>query len=399
MAVLIVGVSETGVSNLPPSLQDRIAAADHIIAAPRFHKGLPDGPKVEAWPTPFSDVFARIDALRDRQLVIVATGDPMWYGVGATIQRRLGAGACEVIPAVSGFQMAATRMGWPLANCETLSIHGRPARSILPRLYPRAKLLLLAENSRSAGEIAALLTDAGYGAARLSALAHIGGDEEARFDGVVSSWDHTDIPDFHILAVDCADCHNPADGFALPDNAFVSSGKMTKRDARASALAKLAPFPGAVFWDVGCGSGAVAVDFLRQAPRGSAFAIDRDANQIDMAKQNAVALGVPHLQTIHGDLPEALANLPQPDAVFIGGGLSADLVTRVYEALQPGGVMVAHCVTIESETLLTSMWQKFGGNLARLSVHHADPVGGFHGWRPLMPVTQWHLVKPVGNAT
>lgn len=393
MPVVIIGVSEGGFAALPTAVQTRIAAADHVIAAPRFHQHLPKGPLVEDWPSPFGDVVARIETLRDRNLVILATGDPLWYGAGATLIDRLGHAACEVIPGVSGFQLAATRMGWPLALCETLTIHGRPVEAILPRLYPRARLLLLAENGGSPAQVASWLVAAGYGRARITVLAHIGGDQEVRFDGLADTWDHQAVPDFHILAVDCSECAPSAAGQVLADDIYENSGKLTKRDARASALAKLAPFPGAVLWDVGCGSGAVAIDFLRRAPRATAFAIDRDEKQIAMAERNARKTGVPHLNLVQAKLPDALADLPRPDAIFIGGGLSPEVVTRCQNALGPGGVLVAHCVTIESELLLTQFWQQTGGSLMRLSVHHADPVGGFHGWRPLMPVTQWHWIK------
>ncbi len=393
MKPALIGVTEAGFTALPASVQERIAAADHIIAARRLHAELPTGPKIEEWPKPFGEIFSRIEALCDRRLVMMTTGDPLWYGAGASILARLGPKNFDVIPAVSGFQMAAMRMGWPLDSVETLTIHGRPLVGILPRLYPRAKLLLLTSDSKAPEQVAKLLTQAGYGAAKISVLARIGGKEEMRIDGFAATWAHNDVPNFHILAVDCAECHAAARGLVLPDSAFENSGKLTKRDMRADAVAKLAPFPGAVLWDIGCGSGAIAIDFLRNAPHGSAHAIDRDQVQLAMATRNAVACGVPQLQLHQADLPEGLAKLPQPDAIFIGGGLSDVLVKDCQAALPGGGVLVAHCVTIESETILTAQWQAMGGELTRLAVHHADPIGGFHSWRPLMPITQWYWVK------
>ena len=252
MKPVLIGATEAGFPALPASVQARIAAADHVIAARRFHAELPPGPQIEEWPTPFSDIFSRIETLQDRRLVMLATGDPLWYGAGASILARLGPDKCEVIPAVSGFQMAAMRMGWSLASVEILTIHGRPLAGILPRLYPRARLLLLTSDGKAPEQVAELLTQAGCGAARISVLAHIGGNEEMRLDGLAATWAHNDVPDFHILAVDCAECHAAATGFVLPDTAFENSGKLTKRDMRADAVAKLAPFPGAVLWDIGC---------------------------------------------------------------------------------------------------------------------------------------------------
>ena len=178
-------------------------------------------------------------------------------------------------------------------------------------------------------------------------------------------------------------------GLAAPDSSFDNDGKLTKRDARSSALAKLAPFPGAVLWDVGSGSGAVAIDFLRNAPGGVAYAIDRNQTQLDRGSANAERHGVPGFKPISGNAAEQIANLPRPDAVFIGGGMSEQVISVAQAALRPGGCLVAHAVTIESESVIIAAWQRAGGDLVRLSVQHADPVGGFHGWRPLMPVTQW----------
>jgi precorrin-6Y C5,15-methyltransferase (decarboxylating) len=189
-------------------------------------------------------------------------------------------------------------------------------------------------------------------------------------------------------------------GHAAPDATFETDGKLTKRDARASALAKLAPFPGAVLWDVGTGSGAIAIDFLRSARFGRAFAIERSEAQLGRATANAARHGVTGLVPVAGDIGDVLAGdigagLPRPDAVFIGGGLAQPVIEAAQAALRPGGVLVAHAVTIESETGLIAAWQQSGGDLTRLSVQHADPVGGFHGWRPLMPVTQWCWHKKV----
>ncbi|MGB2495405.1 MAG: precorrin-6Y C5,15-methyltransferase (decarboxylating) subunit CbiT [Candidatus Puniceispirillaceae bacterium] len=187
-------------------------------------------------------------------------------------------------------------------------------------------------------------------------------------------------------------------GLAAPDASFETDGKLTKRDARASALAKLAPFSGAVLWDIGTGSGAIAVDFLRNAGVGRAFAIDRDEAQLTRATINATHHGVTGLETVAGEAGDVLAGLPRPDAVFIGGGVAPAVIEAAQAALRAGGVLVAHAVTIESEAILVSAWQQSGGELTRISVQHADPVGGFHGWRPLMPVTQWCWQKMVDGS-
>ena len=386
---LIIGVGQGGVDSLSAEVRDRLANMDLIIAAPRFHDGLPDGPEIQDWPSPFSNIYSLVEANSAKSVALLATGDPMWFGVGASLVRRLGADACEVVPAVSGLQLAAARLGWPMAACHVVSIHGRPVATLAAALAPRARLLVIAQDGESPAQVARLLSARGYGAASLHVLADLGGAAETRIDGEADGWRHDRVPDFHIIGVACPDAGPVLPGLAAPDSSFDNDGKLTKRDARASALAKLAPFPGAVLWDIGSGSGAVSVDFLRNAPRGEAYAIDRSNDQLARASVNAEAHGVSGLNCVAGDAGAVTGDLPVPDAVFIGGGLSEPVIAAAQVALRPGGVLVAHAVTIESESVLVAAWQRTGGDLTRLSVQHADPVGGFHGWRPLMPVTQW----------
>lgn len=386
---LVIGVGEGGVESLSPALCDRLAGMDMVIAAPRFHFGIPSGPEIQDWPTPFSNIFNLLKDNSNKSLALLTTGDPMWFGAGASLVRTLGTDGCEVIPAVSGLQLAAARLGWPMADCRVVSIHGRPVDRLVAALHPRARLLVIAQDGGSPQQVARLLAARGYGDSDLHVLANLGGPDESRMDGVAGDWAHDRVPDFHIIGIACPDAGPVPSGLAAPDASFDNDGKLTKRDARASALAKLAPFPGGVLWDIGSGSGAVSVDFLRNAPRGKAYAIDRSQAQLDRATVNADRHGVAGLVPVNGDVAAALCDLPPPDAVFIGGGMSETVITAAQAALRPGGCLVAHAVTIESESVMIASWQRGGGDLVRLSVQHADPVGGFHGWRPLMPVTQW----------
>lgn len=395
---LIIGVEEGGVKALPADIQSRLGDMDLIIAAPRFHCDLPKGPEIRDWPRPFSNIFNILKEESKKSVALLATGDPLWFGVGASLVRELGPAACEVIPAVSGLQHAAARLGWPMARCEVVSIHGRPVGGLVSRIYPRARLLVIAQDGASPSQVAALLTAHGYGSAQMHVLSHLGGESEARIDGRADDWTHDRVPDFHIIGVACPDGVSAPQGLAAPDSSFETDGKLTKRDARASAVAKLAPFPGAVLWDIGTGSGAVAIDFMRLAGFGRAYAIDRDEAQLDRALKNAEAQGVTGIEIVKGDADDVIDGLARPDAVFIGGGVRPGIIEAAQTALRPGGVLVAHAVTIESETVLVDSWRRSGGDMMRLSVQHADPVGGFHGWRPLMPVTQWCWHRPVEMA-
>ena len=386
---LVIGVAESGVASLPGELRERLAGMDLIVAAPRFHDGLPDGPEVIDWPSPFSNIFNVLSDNSGKSVALLTTGDPMWYGAGASLVRELGADGCEVVPAVSGLQLAAARLGWPMAGCRVISVHVRPVSRLVSALHPRARILVISQDGGSPMAVAELLAAHGYGAARMHVLAHLGGSDETQIDEAANGWTQERVPDFHIIGIECPDAGPVPLGLAAPDSSFDNDGKLTKRDARSSALAKLAPFPGAVLWDVGSGSGAVAIDFLRNAPGGVAYAIDRNQTQLDRGSANAERHGVPGFKPISGNAAEQIANLPRPDAVFIGGGMSEQVISVAQAALRPGGCLVAHAVTIESESVIIAAWQRAGGDLVRLSVQHADPVGGFHGWRPLMPVTQW----------
>jgi len=395
--ITILGIGEAGPDRLSVAAQKALGAARLVIASPRFHAGLAsyiDGSaSMRGWPTPFADLYAIIEQYRGQSVVLCATGDPLWFGAGSSVIKHFGHEHCTVIPHLSGFQLVASRMGWALDNCETVTIHGRPLDALVSKLYRRAKILVLADSHSSPAAVANLLDAHGFGAAHMTVLAEMGGAAEARFDGLANNWTHA-VPDFHIIAIACPDVAPAQTGFGCDDTVFENTGKLTKREARASALSKLSPFPGAVFWDVGAGSGAVAIEFMRLAPRSQAFAIDKDKAQIAMARRNAARCGVPSLTHIEADLPDGLDVLPRPDAIFIGGGLSAAVIAHCCAALQAGGNVVAHAVTLESEAVLVDAWRHYGGFLTRLAVTYADPVGGFNGWRPLMPVTQWHFGKP-----
>lgn len=402
MRPLVAGVTEAGIAALPDRVLQRIATASCIIAATRFHDALPETAEIIDWPKPFSNIFSIIDDKADKSLVILTTGDPMWFGAGASLASRLGPDGCEVVPAVSGLQLAAAHLGWPMQDCRIVSIHGRPLEHLRAALFPNGRLLVIPQDGNSPAAVAKALCAWGHNKAQIYVMAYLGGTQEAFFSGTAADWQHNDVPDFHIIGIAC-DGAAPANGLAAPDDHFVNDGKLTKRDARASALAKLAPFPKAVLWDIGSGSGAVSVDFLRAAPGGRAIGIDRNQDQLDMALANAERHGVAGFTPVKADLSEDPAalfdSLPTPDAVFVGGGLSADILALAKARLRPGGVLAAHAVTIESEALMVSAWQGTGGDLTRIAVQHADPVGGFHGWRPLMPITQWVWLKPSGGGT
>ena len=396
----IVGIGEDGMAGLSPSAQRAVENAEVIIGGDRHH-ALSDNVKAQRlrWPHPFDALIDELRALKPRRPVVLATGDPLWYSVGARIGKAISPEEITYFPQLSAFQWAAARMGWSLADVETLTAHGRPAAQITPFFWPNARLLVLTSGAQTPEEIATLLTDRGYGGSELTVLGNLGAPNETQLSGTASDWaasDPTDkVPPFNTLAITCRGKpgrllpRTPG----LPDDAFEHDGQLTKREVRSLTLARLMPTRGAQLWDIGTGCGSVAIEWMRGARDAEAIGIDRHSGRLAMAARNAQTLGTPRLALIEGEASDHLADLPTPDAIFIGGGLSEDLAQRAINALSANGRLVANAVTLESEAILTGLHRTHGGDLTRLLVQRAERVGAKTGWRPAMPVTQWALIK------
>jgi precorrin-6Y C5,15-methyltransferase (decarboxylating) len=392
----VIGIGEDGVAGLSPAARTLVQSAEVILGGDR-HLALSENTTAERlpWPSPFDAMIGVIRGLKGRRAVILVTGDPLWYSVGARIAKAIPPAEIVFHPQLSAFQLAAARMGWSMADLETLTVHGRPVAQMIPFIGPDQRLLILTTGAQTPGQIAVFLTERGYGQSRLTVLAAMGGKDEARFDGVAANWS-ADVPEFNTLAVECiadagAQIHSRTPG--LPDSAYVSDGTMTKQDIRAITLARLMPMRGALLWDVGSGCGSVAVEWMRAARDARAIGIEPREDRRAMAAENAARLGTPGLRLIEGTAPEGLADLPAPDAVFIGGGVSRQVIEIALSALRLNGRLVANAVTLESEAVLLAARAEFGGDLTRIAVAQAEPVGRLTGWRPAMPVTQWSLIK------
>ena len=392
----IVGMGEDGLDGLLPATRAVVEAAEVIIGGERHHNLSAEiGAERIAWPSPFDALIDILEGLRGRRVVVLATGDPLWFSVGARIGRSMDPSQIVYHPQLSAFQLASARMGWSMADVETLTVHGRPVEQMIAFIQPDARLLVLTTGAQTPGQIAAFLTERGFGRSKMTVLANMGGKAEARFEGLAESWDH-EVPPFNTLAVDCV----AAPGAALlprvpglADELFEHDGTMTKQEVRAATLAKLMPMRGALLWDIGTGCGSVAVEWMRGARYARAVGIEPRADRRAMAAANALALGVPKLQLIDGRVPQALQGLEAPDAVFIGGGLSREVFEAAWHALRPLGRLVANAVTLESEAVLVALHRTHGGQLVKIMVQRAEPIGPHTGWRPLMPVTQWSLIK------
>ncbi len=393
-------------AGLGQAARQAIAAAKVIFGGARHLDLLPADIAAEriAWPTPFAGAYDLLLARRGMPVCVLASGDPMHYGIGATLTRSVPAKEMLILPAPSSYALAAARMVWPLQAATLLTVHGRPLDLLHPHLQAGAKLLVLSNDGASPAEIARLLTARGFGASTVTVLEHLGGPKERRFDGIAQDWSHERAADLNVVAIDCR-ATGAARGYpilaGLPDDAFTHEGQITKRDVRAVTLARLAPLPGELLWDVGAGSGSIGIEWMRAHPTCRAIAIEPEAERRALIERNRAALGVPGLRIVAGTAPAALDGLEMPDAIFIGGGVTeAGVLETCWERLRPGGRLVANAVTVQSEMRLIT-WldhvgrDRVGGELTRIAVSQAKPLGGFDAWRAALPVTILSCVKPL----
>lgn len=393
----IVGIGEDGIEGLSWTARQLVEKAQIIVGGDR-HMKLSQNVTARrvAWPSPFDAMIGEIKSHKGKQIVILVTGDPLWYSVGARILKSIDAAEITFHPQISAFQWAACRMGWSLADVETLTVHGRPCEQILPWLYPGIRMLVLTKDRTTPHAIARLLTERGYGGSEMSALCALGGDAETRFDGMARDWHHQ-VADFHTLAIHCIAGENaevlPRTG--LPDDAFIHDGMLTKQVVRSATLAKLVPHRGGVLWDVGAGCGSIGIEWMRAAPEARAIAFETNESRLEMVRQNAIKLGVPYLKCVLERAPEAFVGWPAPDAIFLGGGLSNDrLFPACWAALKAGGRLVANGVTLEGSQTIAALYQKFGGQLDRIQVSSVQYIGTLTGFKPAMAVDQWSIHKP-----
>ncbi len=393
----VVGIGADGLAGLPASARALILDADVLLGAPRQLGLLPDRPgqRREAWPSPLrAGLPTLLAGLPDADVVALATGDPLVSGVGTTLIELLGAEAVRIVPAVSSVALARAELGWSAESVAVVSLVGRPLALLARELAPGRRVLALSADETTPAAIAGLLVGAGYGASRLHVLGDLGSAEASRRDGVAETWTGA-APRLNVVGIEVVGPHRLGWTTGLPDDAYAHDGQLTKRDLRASALARLAPIPGSLLWDVGGGAGSVGIEWSRTHPTCRAITIEAHPERAARIARNAATLGVPTLRVVEGSAPDALAALPAPDAIFIGGGATVPGVMETcLDALRPGGRLVVHGVTLETEQLLATHYAEQGGELTRIGVETATPIGSFTGWSPARHVTQWAWTKP-----
>ena len=398
----IVGIGEEGLAGLAPAARTLIETAEILVGGARHLAMVPAGAaERHLWESPLGRSIERIESHRGRRVAVLASGDPMWYGIGVTLARHFPRGELAILPHLGAFSLAASRLGWPLADCALLSLHGRPLDSLRLHLSPNRRLLVLSEDGATPRAVAGLLDGLGWGASSMQVFAHLGGGNEEAFAAAAGEWGDCLVPDLNTIALLC----RPAPGArilsrlpGLPDDAFEHDGQLTKREMRAVTLSALAPLPSERLWDVGAGCGSIAIEWLRAGEGCRAVAVERDPGRAALIARNAAALGVPGLEIVVGAAPAALAGLPDPDAVFVGGGIGEeDLLTASWARLAEGGRLVANAVTAEGEARLFDWHARHGGSLTRLAASRAERAGRHHLWRPLAAVTQLAATKPRGS--
>jgi precorrin-6B C5,15-methyltransferase / cobalt-precorrin-6B C5,C15-methyltransferase len=395
-----VGIGEDGLNGLSPSAREAISAAEIVfggarhleLAAPAING------EVRPWLSPFSSSIEAVLAAKGQNVCVLASGDPFHHGVGATLVKRLDPAQTRSFPHPSAFSLAANRLGWPVQDVLCLSLHGLQLDLIRPHLHPAARILALTSDDKGPAALAELLTEAGFGRSIVTVLEALGGPQERVRSQMAEFFALEDVHSLNVCAVTVVPLPRARIIPLTPgllDELFEHDGQITKRDIRALTLAALAPRRRELLWDIGAGSGSVGIEWMLADPSLRAIAFEHRADRAERVRRNASSLGVPDLEVVEGAAPAALEGLEAPHAIFVGGGGSDEgLMEAALSALRPGGRLVANAVTLEMEHVLLTLQSQLGGELLRLAVVHAEPLGGMTGWRPAMPITQWRWTKP-----
>jgi precorrin-6Y C5,15-methyltransferase (decarboxylating) len=395
----VVGVGEDGLEGLTPAARQLVAQAAFVVGGKR-HLALAGPLKAETmtWPSPIENALDAIEAHRGRSACVLASGDPFFFGVGALLMRSFRADEMISIPAPSAFALAASRLGWSQQDCALLTVHGRPLEAIIPHLQPSARILALSWDDATPAKLAALLTRQGMGRSKLTICEAMGGPSERIRTTEARAFALDNVAALNTIALEVVAEHGSRilpRAAGLPDEWFEHDGQITKREIRAMTLSVLAPRRGEVLWDVGSGSGSVAIEWMLADPANKAVAIDLRDDRAERIARNALSFGVPGLSVVTGEAPHLFADLVPPDAIFIGGGASAPgMIERACDALAAGGRLVVNAVTLETQVACVAWRARWGGELTQIAIAHAEPVGRYSGWRAAMPIVQWRFVKP-----
>ena len=401
----VIGIGEDGWDDLTSDARDLLYESEIVLGGERHLKMLPvdwQGNRI-VWHSPIREAVSKIVSWRPKEpasgqkIAIMASGDPLCYGIATKLLRHLPIEEIWIKPALTTFSLMCSSLGWSLPDVETLTIHGRPVEMLHPFVQPYAKLLVLSKGEESPKQAAKLLSARGFGKSIITVLEHLGGKMERQTSGQAGSWNQPEGAALNAMAIQCipeSDATILSRIPGLPDEAFIHDGQLTKREIRTVSLSRLIPVVDQVLWDVGAGCGSVAIEWMRTSPRCLAFAIEKSEARLKLLEQNSQELGVPMLRIVPGSAPEVLADLLAPDAVFIGGGLSSgNLLQICWNALKPGGRLVANVITLEGEQKLLQWQNENGGDLTRISISRSEEIGKFQGWKEMRSVIQLAVIK------
>ncbi|UPW11518.1 precorrin-6y C5,15-methyltransferase (decarboxylating) subunit CbiE [Gordonia terrae] len=421
---VVIGIGADGWPGLGETVRDELRRAQVIYGAAR-QLALLDGAASELgaqlrpWRSPMSEHLAEVvagagsaasgpieagagsaasgpikDGTAHAGIVhILASGDPMFHGVGASIIGRVGADRVRVYPAVSSASLACARLGWDLATTRIVSAVRAEPSVVLGEVTDGARVLILSRDETTPAAVATLLVDAGFGSSTMTVLEQLGGPAEQIATDTAESWRRRAGDPLNIVAVDCVGPRRSRLP-GRPDDAYEHDGQITKSTIRALTVCALGPTGAQTLWDIGSGSGSVAIEWLRADDRGTVVAFERDSERAERLRRNAARHGVAHRLTVRGPAPDELADAPRPDAVFIGGGLDEEILSLAWAALADRGRLVVNAVTVENQALVTRRHGELGGTLRRLSVETVAPLGTMSTWRPALPIVQWAVDKP-----
>jgi precorrin-6B C5,15-methyltransferase / cobalt-precorrin-6B C5,C15-methyltransferase len=386
----IIGIGEDGLAGLSEASRKALDRAETVFGGERHLKLAHVDGRGKAWPVPFD--AACVLARRGRPTVVLASGDPFWHGAGGSLAAHLSSNEWTAHPAPSTFSLAAARLGWRLEEVACVGLHAVPFERLVPMLVRGQRMICLVRDAEAAGDLARWLTTRGFGASKFWVLAALGGPRESVSETRAESYDASSAQAPLAVAIEADGAGGLPRASGLADDMFKHDGQITKRPMRALALSALAPRSGELLWDIGAGSGSISVEWALCGA--SAIAIEAREERIVNITANAASFGLAHkIAVITGHAPAALAGLEKPDAVFIGGGLDAAMFEALWSQLGAGTRVVAHAVTLETEALLSGLQQRLGGELMRIEIAQAAPLGRMRSWEASRPVVQWSVVK------
>ncbi|WP_441235080.1 precorrin-6Y C5,15-methyltransferase (decarboxylating) subunit CbiT [Bradyrhizobium sp. 930_D9_N1_4] len=386
----IIGIGEDGLAGLSEASRKALDAAETVFGGERHLALAGVTGRGRPWPVPFDAevVLSR----RGRLTAVLASGDPFWHGAGAGLAEKLDAGEWIAHSAPSTFSLAAARLGWRLENVACLGLHAAPFERLVPHLANGARIICLVRDAKAAGDLAAWLSGRGWGASAFRTLAALGGPRESIAEHRADNFAGDRAGNLIAIAIEAKGGQGISRSSGLSDDLFIHDGQITKRPVRALALSALAPRAGERLWDIGSGSGSISVEWALCG--GSAIAVEAREDRAANIRNNAAAFGLAHrIIAVTGQAPESLTGLDAPDAVFIGGGLDSAMFDAIWSRLVPGARLVAHSVTLETEALLGELHQRHGGDLMRVEIAHAAPLGRYRSWEAARPVVQWSAVR------